>query len=356
MARGKTGQAPNSNSDIANGSVTFAKQALSARAPQYNLMTNPHLCENLNGTPYDIASAEDQYGADGWKFATENDSVRYSKTTSGAPIDADCSMRATKLTNTGKVMFYQFLDTQTGFQSNQWGSTGVQVQVRASKSLTLRGAYVTNDNSNDNAPDNPLVDVWGGDGTDPTLNNATLSDEIDLGVTTSWQTAIFGDGALGLTNKGVAFFTDEQVEAGDWIEIATPLWVNDPTTRQVQMPTLGEALAQVAQFGEKSYANDNSPGDATTTGQLRVIVPSGDTLLHPIRFRQKMVKTPTIEIYSPDDGAGGSGGSARLYNATAGSNETPSVTDISQTGFVLEHSAGVAGEELNFHYVARAGI
>jgi hypothetical protein len=128
---------------------------------------------------------------------------------------------------------------------------------------------------------------------------------------------------------------------------------------------ISDELLMCQRFYDKSYDLGIVPGTATNVGNIywRQAGSVSGAGVQWIAYKTGMRSTPTVSLFSPQTGSGGSGGSARFYNDTQASDRVVGVQDMSVSLFVVNYSSASNGGttigDLNFlrvHWTADAEL
>lgn len=209
------------------------------------------------------------------------------------------------------------------------------------------------------------VNLLSGTGTDQNLFSGFTGSATPISgtatLTTTWQRFAFsGTISSTATQLGILFSNVPTGTAGanDWFEVTgvqldLGTWTAStaPTFRRSGGTFAGE-LAACQRYYAKSYDQATTPGTVTVVGSLggNPSATNFDTV-PAIRFPVNMRGTPTVTIYSTNTGT-----SARIYDASAGSDVTVSATPgAGETGSRVGATV-ISGRSYFYQYVASAEL
>jgi hypothetical protein len=335
-----------SGPDIAPGGIPSSCLGSSA-LPSENMLTNSAFnFAQLFDPSVAMTAIDSGVSFDAWKLSFEAADLQFERIPGAPP---HCKL--TKLTNPGKILMIQALDSAL---SQQLIARDVQFQCSfyptANMSVHLA---VLQWNGSINTMPSPLVTAWNADTVNPTF---------DLGFSIAYESGPLAMVALtpylwgiSLTNGiaanfVVAIWTDSQLSVGDTLSIYMPGLYKDAGFRSWQPLSSAEDWARCERFIEKSYNRDDVPGSLTPVACIAG-VQNGTQDVGTIRFRVSKPKTPAITFYSTNTGAAGN-----WYDPTAASDIGVAALNVGDGGFVHQIGIGTDGNPYIGHFVADASL
>lgn len=201
-----------------------------------------------------------------------------------------------------------------------------------------------------------VVSAWGADGTTPTwaTNWTAENTPADLNFTTSWASYSISGAIDTASTKNIAVFiwsdNETDTDAGDTMHITdVQLEVGSQAT-VIERIDFAMVIDRCQRYYEKSYDLATKPGTSSVFVGAKAQSPQNATPAsgEGITFMTRKRQTPSVTIYSPNDGATGNG-----YDSA---NRAITVNNPGETGFYIDNDFGNASGPILFHYAADAEL
>lgn len=312
--------------NIAAGAVYL--DSLESRArPVQNMLINGGFDFAQRQTPgTDTTIADAAYSADRWKILRENADLQYSRqdATSESGLTARYYGKFTKITNAGKIAFYQILEGINTLPL-RGRSTIFQAKIKSNTSRTLRmGVFELQSGGTMDTVPSLFSSMASADSTDPTKgsNIAALSataasgaqgtvsstpgnSALNCSVTTSWQTfglVVTPSTTTNCKNLIFAIWSDADIATSGTVSIAEAGVYDGQTLRDwLPRPTAQEFDLCCRYF-------EAMGGDSSTEYFAMVWAYSGTSAEGLLNYRVEKHKVPTIT----------NTGNFKLWSAAAG--------------------------------------
>lgn len=340
---------------------------LGALAGFRNRVINGAMAIAQRGTSFTSATVptnnDDQYMLDRWLLLSNgSDTVDVTQSTD-APADGQYSIALDVETTNRKFGIAQIVES---FDCrNLIGNTvTLSFKARASSTAQLDNvkAAILAWSSTADAVTSDFVSAWNVEGTNPTLvaNWTYENTPANLGVTTSWATYSVTAEVDTASTTNVAIFIWSDVTtttAGHFLYITDVQLEPGSVATEFERRPIAIELPMCQRFYEKSYAQGTRPGTATsmTIGINRIIettyVLGGGTVPYLTSKRT----SPTLTIYSPDNGATGVVGEYSIASDAFVSNRALFSQGTNEVLYrpVLNNN-GTPGAQAVWHYTAEA--
>src|SRR5271165_7105159 len=206
-------------------------------------------------------------------MGSQNVKVQFNRTDTNGALESGIVSRyygnAKKITNNGKIVFYQILE---GFNTLPFKSqtAGFSINMKHSSTATFNCGFLQLNSSGtiDTIP-NPIVPTtWGANTVDPTWgsNIALVGSKVACSLTTTW-TNFTGTASWPSNAKNLIFaiWSDSQMTANDivsWMQAQVFLGSTAPTWSP---RLIGAEQELVERYYQKSYAIDTAPATSSAS-------------------------------------------------------------------------------------------
>lgn len=357
-ASGDIGAATVTAYNLANNAIT-QQQLASDGLISDNFLTNPWFDFAQLQVPGTLTTIPDNtVGPDAWKVTRENADVQYQRIAQVIGGVSAYQGRFKKITNAGKFMVYQPLESLMTMNLQNCTVT-FTLSFSMSHARAIRIGFFDYIGASPNSVVPAPIAAWNGAGVAPTFNASFFPTLTLIGVVPVGNSSY--DVAINLGTFGandllcVCIIADEQFAIGDTMDLfQTSLFVGTQgqfTARPLE-PTVNRA--RVEKFIEKSYEMDTVPGTVSNVGVFGTSQVTATPLIR-VPFRERKVQVaPAITLYNPS-----SGGTGTWRDTTAAANVTLAQVagDLGSDGMnVLVSAGGTANNPIKGHYLINGSL
>lgn len=353
---------PDAELEIAYGAqsykVTGAEIGGSVNVPSGNILVNPNPGDIMQRQdPTSLTSfVNDRYAADAWYILTQSASIQSQRTSGGNQLNA----WRLKQNQAGaqRIGFAQIIENLNSFPLRDQTVT-FALRVNISNNQALRFA-ILEWTGTANTVTSDVVNDWAS--STYTAGNFFLGSNLTVtGVSSStpsastWTPITITATVGSSVNNLIVFVWTEGTAAQDvTLDIEECQLVVASSASAYSSPGFSYEVNRAKRFYQKSYNLDVPPATVTVTGSLTCeIIVNSDTAekTFPVFFAVPMLNTPTITMYSANDGS--SGAMDRNSVASPGA-----AVQVGNQIFTARSNSGSgnAGTQFRGHYTADASL
>ena len=322
-----------------------------------NRLTNPVINGQMNiwqrGVSFTSATtpanSDDTYLADRWILLSDgNDIVDVVREGTTIPTSGLYAISLDIETVNKKFGILQVVEQRhcTGFL----GSTctlSFKAKVSATTKLdNVKAALITWDGTADTVTSD-IISAWGVEGTNPTLvaNWTYENTPTNLSVTTSYATYSVSAALDTASGKNIGLFIWSDVTdttLGDFLFITDVQLQTGSTVLQYPYRSFADELVLCQRYYAKTYPQSVVPGTANTVGALAAVCNGTAAAAGLIQWclPATMRATPTLTIYSVNDGASGN-----FYRTVGAANVAGVAYQTGETAIGMYNNAVVSDLE-----------
>lgn len=311
------------------------------------------------GTEKSLADGE--YGPDRWYVLTQSANIGAYRATAGRPYIHEANSAYLKQTNATAQRF--------GIAQRVWSKDSIGLRGRLCR---IQAGFASNKSSVSQVEIMWAVLEWTGTSDsvtrDPVLSwtsttytpgnfflasnytvvgsgTLTLPAGVDSGSISSITTTPF---SYSMNNIVVMFWTKGTLAQNQAIQLFTPMLIDDVYPRRWKRPNRTDELMQcLASYG-KSFLLESNPATAAFAGASQYIATTAINGQEVVNFRVEMMKTPTVNVFSPQTGTAG-----KCYQYPAAADLNMGTEIVSTNGFWV-YATPASTQAVRFQWTADA--